>query len=156
MHRNLISARSARAALLSAAAALGIIVAAAASAATHEVDLATASQALAYCKSGKMPGSDIAYINGGPGLVQYGPNEHCKQRIPTDIAIKKAVQFNGKHASECNLSSAAQATAFCNGGSMGEYDIDYINGKVGRTISGPGYGCVVNYSSSSIGNAVCR
>jgi hypothetical protein len=39
---------------------------------------------------------------------------------------------------------------------MGEWDIDYISGKVGKTINGPGYGCDVNFSTSSIGNAVCK
>jgi hypothetical protein len=144
------------AAVLSAAIAFGITAAAPASAATKEVNLATPAQALAYCKSGRMPGSDIAYVNGGPGLVQYGPTDHCKQRVPNTIPIKKAIRIVGKRASECNLASPGQAITFCNDGGMGEYDIAYILGKVGKTISGPGYGCVVNFSTSSIGNAICK
>jgi hypothetical protein len=155
MQRKITIARPVAAALLlSAAMAFGIV--ARASAATKEVNLATPAQALAYCKSGKMPGSDIAYINGGPGLVQYGPTEHCKQRVPNTIPIKKAIRIVGKIASECNLSPPGQAITFCDSGAMGEYDIDYVSGKVGKTISGPGYGCVVNFSTSSIGNAVCK
>ena len=48
-------------------------MAASASAATpYEVNLASESQALAYCQSGSMPTNDIAYINSSKGLVQFG------------------------------------------------------------------------------------
>lgn len=122
----------------------------------REVTLATAAQALTYCQSGKMPSGDIAYIAGGPGLVQYGPDQNCVQQVPTKGAITKSIQVLGARISECKLASAAKAIQFCNSGAMGEWDIDYIAGKVGKTINGPGYGCTVNFSTSSIGNAVCR
>ena len=121
-----------------------------------EVTLATTDQALAYCQSGKMPSGDIAYIAGGPGLVQYGPGQNCQQQVPTKGNITKSVQVVGTKVSECKLASAKQAIAFCQSGSMGEWDIDYISGKVGRTLNGPGYGCNVNFSTSTIGNAVCK
>ncbi len=142
--------------LMQAALALGIGAAGQASAATKEVTLATPAQALTYCQSGKMPGSDIAYINGGPGLVQYGPSNSCAQKVATKITVTKAIQVNGKRVSECNLSPEAQALTFCNDGEMGEWDIDYIKGKIGKTINGPGYGCTVNDSTSGIANAICK
>jgi hypothetical protein len=154
MRHKITRARPVLQILLPAALALGI--AAPAAAATREIDLATPAQALAYCQSGKMPGSDIAYINGGPKLVQYGPSSNCAQKVAKKIDVKKAILASGKHVAECNLSSPAKAITFCNDGGMGEYDIGYVTGKVGKTISGPGYGCVVNFSSSSIGNAICR
>lgn len=123
---------------------------------TREVTLATPAQALTYCQSGKMPAGDIAYIAGGPGLVQYGPDQNCAQQVPTKIRITKSVQVVGTRVSECTLAGTTKAIAFCQSGSMGEWDIDYILGKVGLTLNGPGYGCNVNHSTSSIGNAVCR
>ncbi|HLY06352.1 MAG TPA: hypothetical protein VKR31_11450 [Rhizomicrobium sp.] len=123
---------------------------------TREVILATSDQALSYCQSGKMPAGTVAYIAGGPGLVQYGPDQNCVQQVPTKVKITKAVQVVGTRVSECKLASAKVAVAFCNSGSMGEWDIDYISGKVGKTLNGPGYGCNVNFSTSSIGNAVCK
>lgn len=138
-----------------AAFALSIAASGQASAATKEVTLASASQALAYCKSGKMPSNDVAYINGAGGLAQFGPGASCAQKAATSPA-KKAVEVKGKRVLECNLSAAKAAVTFCNSGAMGEWDIAYISGKVGRTISGPGYGCGVNFSTSSIGNAICR
>jgi hypothetical protein len=129
---------------------------ASAASATREVTLATSDQALAYCQSGKMPGGDIAYIAGAPGLAQYGPDSSCAQQVPTKGAVRKAVQVVGSKVSECKLQGAKKAVLFCQDGSMGEWDIDYISGKVGKTLSGPGYGCVVNNSNSSIGNAICK
>ena len=141
-----------------AALATGMLASAAtpAAATTREVTLATSDQALTYCQSGKMPSGDVAYISGGPGLVQYGPDQSCAQQVAKKIAIAKAVQVVGSKVSECKLAGASKAISFCQSGSMGEWDIDYISGKVGKTLSGPGYGCVVNRSTSSIGNAVCR
>lgn len=123
---------------------------------TREVILATPDQALAYCQSGKMPSGTVAYIAGGPGLVQYGPDQSCAQSVPTKVKITKAVQVVGTKVSECRLASATIAVPFCQSGTMGEWDIDYISGKVGKTLSGPGYGCGVGYSTSSIGNAICK
>jgi|SRR5579862_4080840 len=144
--------------IVSAAFVLGIagFAAVPAAATTQEVTLASPDQALAYCQSGKMPSGDIAYISGGPGLVQYGPGEGCTQAVATGIKVTKAVKVVGTHARECKLAGAAAATTFCQSGSMGEWDIDYISGKIGKTLSGPGYGCTVNYSTSSIGNAICK
>lgn len=122
----------------------------------REVTLAMPDQALAYCQSGKMPSGDIGYIAGGPKLVQYGPDQNCVQQVATKIRVTKSVQVVGTRVSECKLASATAAIAFCQSGGMGEWDIDYISGKVGKTLNGPGYGCNVNYSTSSIGNAVCR
>ena len=122
----------------------------------REVTLATPDQALAYCQSGKMPAADIAYIAGGPGLVQYGPDSNCVQQAPTKIKITKSIQVVGTRVSECRLASAKIAVPFCQNDSMGEWDIDYISGRVGKTLNGPGYGCNVNHSTSSIGNAICR
>jgi hypothetical protein len=103
-----------------------------------------------------MPAGDIAYIAGGPGLVQYGPDQSCAQQVATKIKVAKSIQVVGTRVSECKLASATKAIAFCQSGAMGEWDIDYISGKVGKTLNGPGYGCVVNHSTSSIGNAICR
>jgi hypothetical protein len=89
-----------------------------------EVTLASADQALAYCQSGKMKAGDIAYITGGPGLVQYGPDQNCAQQVATKGKITKAVQVVGTKVSECKLASSKKAVAFCEGGSMGEWDID--------------------------------
>jgi hypothetical protein len=121
-----------------------------------EVTLATADQALTYCQSGKMKAGDIAYIAGGPGLVQYGPDQDCAQQVATKGKITKAVQVVGTKVSECKLAKSKQAILFCQSGEMGEWDIDYISGKVGQTLNGPGYGCDVNFSTSSIGNAICK
>ncbi|MGH6888288.1 MAG: hypothetical protein ACREHF_03680 [Rhizomicrobium sp.] len=151
------------AAIVSAALALGVVFAQAPAAAkgivtpgAKEVTLATPDQALAYCQSGKMPGGDIAYINGPAGMSQYGPDSNCVQQVPTKTAVKKAVRVVGNRVSECKLESPRKALLFCQSGAMGEWDIDYVSGKVGKTISGPGYGCVVNYTTSSVGNAVCK
>lgn len=122
----------------------------------REVTLATTDQALTYCQSGKMPGGDIAYIAGSPGLAQYGPDQNCQQQVPTKGRITKSVQVVGTKVSECKLAGSKAALQFCQSGSMGEWDIDYIAGKVGTTLSGPGYGCVVNQSTSNIGNAICK
>jgi len=122
----------------------------------REVTLATPDQALTWCQSGKMPAGDIAYIAGGPGLAQYGPDQSCAQQVPTKGKITKSIQVVGTKVSECKLANAKKAVAFCQSGSMGEWDIDYISGKVGLTLSGPGYGCDTGFSTSSIGNAVCK
>jgi hypothetical protein len=121
-----------------------------------EVPLASADQALAYCQSGKMKAGDIAYIAGGPGLVQYGPDQSCAQQVATKGKLTKAIQIVGTKVSECKLANAKKAVAFCQSGAMGEWDIDYITGKVSMAVSGPGYGCGVGVTTSSIGNAVCK
>jgi hypothetical protein len=121
-----------------------------------EVILATPAQALAYCQSGKMPGSDIAYIAGPGGLAQYGPSSSCAQQVPAKTAVTKSIEVVGSRVRECNLVGAKNAIQLCQNGGVGEWDIDYIAGKVGKTLSGPGYGCTVNFSTSSIGNAICR
>jgi len=144
--------------IVSAALVLGVAgLAAPATAKTvQEVTLASADQALAYCQSGKMASGDIAYIAGGPGLVQYGPDQNCAQQVATKIKVKKSIQIVGTKVSECKNASPKDALQFCQSGSMGEWDIDYVSGKVGKTLSGPGYGCVVGFSTSSIGNSVCK
>jgi hypothetical protein len=124
--------------------------------ALSEVTLASADQALAYCQSGKMKAGDVAYIAGGPGLVQYGPDKSCAQSVPTKGKVTKAVQVVGTKVSECKLATAKKALPFCQDGAMGEWDIDYISGKVGQTLNGPGYGCDVNFSTSTIGNGICK
>ena len=139
-----------------AALALGVSGFGPAAKGIREVTLASSAQALAYCQSGKMPSGDIAYIAGGPALVQYGPDQSCAQQVATNIKVTKSIQVVGTHVSECKLASSKKAIAFCQSGSMGEWDIDYISGKVGQTLNGPGYGCDVNFSTSSIGNAICR
>jgi hypothetical protein len=141
--------------IVSAALVLGIAVPAAAKS-IREVTLATPDQALAYCQSGKMPAGDIAYIAGAPGLAQYGPDQDCAQQVPTKGNITKSVQLVGTKVSECTLAGSKKAIAFCQSADMGEWDIDYISGKVGKTLNGPGYGCDVNFSTSSIGNGICK
>lgn len=103
-----------------------------------------------------MPGADIAYIAGPGGLAQYGPNSSCAQQVPAKTTVTKSIEVVGNHVRECNLAGAKKAVQFCQNGGVGEWDIDYIAGKVGKTLSGPGYGCTVNFSTSSIGNAVCK
>jgi hypothetical protein len=144
--------------IVSAALALGIagFAVPATAKGMREVALATSDQALAYCQSGKMPAGDVAYVAGGPGLVQYGPDQNCAQQVITKGKITKAVQVVGTKVSECKLASSKNAVPWCESGAMGEWDIDYISGKVGQTLNGPGYGCDVNFSTSSIGNAVCK
>ncbi len=122
----------------------------------REVTLATSDQALTYCQSGKMKAGDIAYIAGGPGLAQYGPDQNCAQQVPTKGKVTKAVQVVGTKVSVCKLANAKIAVPFCQSGEMGEWDIDYISGKVGQTLNGPGYGCDLNFSTSSIGNGICK
>ena len=142
-----------------AAIALGITASHASSVTktAKEVTLASPDQAMTFCQSGKMPAADIAYIAGAPGLAQFGPASSCVQQVPTKkTTVTKSIQVVGTKVSECKMEGTKPAIQFCQGGSMGEWDIDYISGKVGKTISGPGYGCVVNYSTSSIGNAVCK
>ena len=147
--------------IVSAAFALGMAQAPAAAkvivpSATKEVALASPDQASAYCESGKMPAGDIAYINGAAGTVQYGPDQNCVQQVPTKISIKKAIQVVGTKVSECKLQSPKRSILFCQQGGIGEFDIDYVSGKVGKTISGPGYGCTIGFSTSGIGNAICK
>ena len=96
------------------------------------------------------------FVAGGPGLVQYGPDQSCAQQVATKIKVTKSIQVVGTRVSECKLASAKNAVLFCQSGAMGEWNIDYISGKIGKTVNGPGYGCNVNFSTSSIGNAVCR
>jgi hypothetical protein len=135
---------------------LAISLSGQASAATKEIVLASPAAALKYCQSGKMPSSDIDYIAGAAALAQYGPGQNCIQQAAAVDTVKKALQQSGKRVSACNLANAKAAITFCESGAMGEYDIAYIGGKVGKTISGPGYGCVVNFSTSGIGNALCK
>lgn len=142
--------------IVAAALALGLAAPSQAFAAAKEVALPTPAQALTYCMSGKMLPSDIAYIAGPPGLAQYGPGSSCAQQVPVKTSLKKSLQITGKRVSECKLAGTAEALRFCQSGAMGEYDIAYIAGKVGKTLSGPGYGCVVNFSTSSIGNSICK
>jgi hypothetical protein len=127
-----------------------------AAAAAKEVTLASAKQALKYCQSGKMPSSDIAYISGAGGVAQFGPGSNCVQQVPSKTLVKKAVEVSGTRILECNLAGPTIATQLCQNGGMGEWDIGYISGKPGRTMSGVGYGCVVNYSTTGIGNAICK
>ena len=147
------------AAIISAALVLGsagVVTPAFAGKGIREVTLASTDQALAYCQSGKMAAGDVAYIAGGPGLVQLGPDQDCAQQVITKGKVSKAVQVVGTKVSECKVASAKAALPFCQDGLMGEWDIDYISGKVGKTLNGPGYGCDVNYSTSAIGNAICK
>ena len=148
--------RCAQAAMISAALVLGGLVVPAAAKGIREVTLATSAEALTYCQSGKMPADDIAYIAGAPGLAQYGPDQDCAQQVPTSGKVTKSVQVVGTKVSECKLAGKKKAIQFCQSGDMGEWDIDYISGKVGETLNGPGYGCDVNFSTSSIGNAICK
>jgi hypothetical protein len=150
---NLVPARL-PAAILSAAFVLGMTASGQAFATPKEVNLASSAEALAYCKAGKMAKTDIAYFNGASGISQYGA-KGCPQQSPKG-KVRLALANNGKKTSECYLASPTQAVKLCNDGGVGEYDIDLIAGKVGQTLSGPGYGCVVNFSTSSIGNAICR
>jgi hypothetical protein len=142
--------------ILSATFALGITVSAPASAATKEVDLAARTEAFAYCQSGKMPASDIAYIAGGARRVQYGPNRDCRQARTVRIIISKAIFASGKRIAECNLSPRPKAIAYCEGGGMGEQDIAYVAGKIGKSIYGPGYGCVLHRTDTVMSKALCK
>jgi hypothetical protein len=139
--------------ILSAAFVLGMTASSQAFATPKEVDLATAAQALTYCQAGKMAKGDVAYFNGAD-IAQYA--KACAQKTPAKGNVQKAIQFNGTKTSECKLASATQAVTLCNAGGVGTWDIDLIAGKVGHTLSGPGYGCTVNFSTSSIGNAICK
>jgi hypothetical protein len=104
-----------------------------------------------------MGANDIAYIAGTAGFAQYGPNANCAQAVPTKGKVTKTIEVNAKNkVMECTMSTATKAVAFCNSGQMGTWDIDYISGKVGMSISGPGYGCEIGVSTSSLGNAVCK
>ncbi len=123
--------------------------------APHEGFLVSAADALAYCKAGKLKAGAVAYINGSGGLAQFGPGTKCAQKVPAG-RVKTALVYKGTAVSSCPLAGPATAVSFCNSGAMGTYDIDYINGKVGLTISGPGYGCPVGTSTSGIGNALCN
>ncbi len=143
--------------MLSAAFVLGVTAAGQASAATKEINLASPTQALAYCRSGKMPTNDIAYIAGQGGLAQYGPGANCAQAVPAKGKVGKAIEVTPMNkVMECTMQTATKSLAFCTDGEMGEWDIDYIAGKVGVSISGPGYGCEIGVSTSSLGNAVCK
>ncbi len=139
-----------------AAFALALTISLDAQAATKEIVLASPSQALAFCQSGKMKTYDIDYINGTGGLAQSGPGYNCTQQIPTGTGVGNAILVNGSKVKECKLANAKQAVLFCQDGGMGTYDIAYISGKVDHTISGPGYGCTVGFSTSGIGNALCK
>ncbi|HTZ69403.1 MAG TPA: hypothetical protein VMB71_02030 [Acetobacteraceae bacterium] len=159
MVRNFGNASSALARLpvgmVAAAFAFSLTVPGVASAAPKEIGLASTSQALTYCQSGAMPANDVAYIAGAPGVVQYGPAKNCVQQVGKG-KIKKALYTKGKNVKECNLVSAQAAVSFCDSGEMGTWNIDYIKGKIDTTISGPGYGCGVGTSTSSIGTALCK
>ena len=147
-------------ALRAAGVALGaclVLGAGAQAAQLQEITLATPDQALAYCKSGKMASGDVAYIAGTGGLAQFGPDQKCTQQVPSAKSrVSKAIEVKGKGVAECTMVAAKKATSFCNSGNMGTWNIDYIAGKVALTISGPGYGCGVGTSTSSIGTALCK
>ena len=134
--------------------AVALAAAAPAGAATERL-LVSSADALKYCHAGKLPTGSVDYINGKGGQAQFGPGLKCKQAVPA-LAVKKALVYKGGNVAHCALADATTALAFCNSGAMGIYNIDYINGRPGRTISGPGYGCVVNFSTSGIGGALCR
>jgi hypothetical protein len=121
-----------------------------------EITLASPAQALAYCQAGSMGANDIAYINGANGLAQYGSAKNCAQQIPAKGKVSTALEVNGSTVSECKLVTAKEAVTLCNDGDLGEWNIDYIAGKIGYTISGPGYGCNVGTSTSGIGTALCK
>ena len=125
-------------------------------AATKEIALAPPNLALKFCQSGKMKTNNIDYIAGTGGFAQFGPGYDCVQQVPTGTTITTAMSAVGKKVKECKLANAKSAILFCEDGGMGEYDIAYISGKINHTISGPGYGCSVGYSTSSIGNALCK
>jgi hypothetical protein len=144
-------------AVLSAVLAFGVTTASQAKkSGLVESNLASTDQALTYCQSGGMPAGDVAYISGAGGLSQYGSAKSCAQQTPKKGKVSKAIVVNGSTVAECKMASAKQALAFCNSGAMGTWDIDYIGGKVGQTVSGPGYGCSVNFSTSGIGQALCK
>jgi hypothetical protein len=155
-HKTGFSAARLSAAFLVGAVALGISTASQAGRAPSEITLASPDQALAFCKAGKMLPSDIDYISGSAGLAQYGSAASCAQQVPKKTMIKTALKVEGSRVKACKLVGAEAALAFCQSGNMGTYNIDYIYGKVGRTISGPGYGCVVNFSTTGIGTALCK
>ncbi|MGH6875810.1 MAG: hypothetical protein ACREHV_00370, partial [Rhizomicrobium sp.] len=124
---------------------------------TAEVTLATQAQALTYCQSGKMPGGDIAYVNGTAGLAQYGPDSDCAQQVPAKkTKVTKAIEVVGTHVKECKLAKAKPAVQLCENGGVATWDIDYISGKVATVLSGPGYGCTVGITTGGIGNAICK
>lgn len=154
--RSAVSVVRLRTGALAAVAALGVTVSVQASAAPKEVVLASPAAALAYCQAGNVLAGDIAYIAGAGGLAQFGPDTQCAQQVPVKTKVKTTLYVKGKHTAECKMVGAAEALKFCQSGAMGEYDIAYIAGKVGQTLSGPGYGCIVNFSNVSLGNAICR
>jgi hypothetical protein len=119
---------------------------------TTEVDLASSSQALKFCKGGTQKG--VAYFNGTAGDAQY-VDRKCSQAVPKK-AVSDALLVTGSKVSECKLATAKQAIKLCNEGGMGEYDIAYIKGPAATVIGGPGYGCTTNITTLSIGNAICK
>jgi hypothetical protein len=145
-------------ATLAAAFAVGIGASGQALAAAQEATLASAKQALAYCKSGAMKNNDVAYFNGSAGEAQFGPSakDKCAQKVPTTAKVTKALVFTGTTVSECKMASAKQSQTLCNAGGVGEWDIDYILGPVATVIGGPGYGCGTSITTGGIGNAICK
>jgi hypothetical protein len=142
--------------IITATLALGLTAPSQASAAMKEIGLASADQALAYCQSGKMPSTDIAYFSGTAGAAQFGPSANCVQQVPTSGKVTKAILMKGKKAAECTLAPAKKALSFCNEGGVGTWNIDYIAGKVATVVSGPGYGCATNITDGGIGTAICK
>ena len=151
---------SARMAMAAGGAALVLGLAAPASATPYEANLASESQALTYCQSGTMGTNDIGYISSSTGAVQFGPGYNCVQKKATKKdtkTITTAVLVDGSGTvSECKLARQANAVALCNSGGIGLYDIDYISGKLYKTIGGQGYSCDIVKHVGGIGNAICK
>ena len=137
------------------------VTSAASAAAPHEVTLASASQALAFCQSGAMGVDNIDYIISPTGLVQFGPGYNCVQQAATKKntpTVHTAMLVSGSGAiSECTVASAMPAVKLCEGGGLGEYDIAFISGPRYNTVGGRGYGCdIVVHKDGNIGNAICK
>jgi len=145
-------------ATIAAAFALGIGASGQALAGAREATLASAEQALAYCQSGAMKYTDVAYFNGSAGEAQFGPNpkDKCAQKVPTTAKVIKALVVTGTTVSQCTLATAKRSQMLCNAGGIGEWDIDYILGPVATVIGGPGYGCGTSITTGGIGNAICK
>jgi hypothetical protein len=123
---------------------------------TKEVALATSQEALSFCSSGATTAKED-YFAGPGGAVQFA-YPFCIQALLTVSKVRNAIVVSGANVSECRLAASKAATKFCNSGAMGTYDVDYIAGHVGETISGPGYGCAISVvgRSTTIGTALCQ
>jgi hypothetical protein len=69
--------------------------------------------------------------------MQLGPGGLCAQVFAGGVGIRKSIWVKDKRALQCNLSSAAQAIAFCNGGGMGRDDVAYTPGKPAQQSRAP-------------------